>query len=64
VKVVVDHDKCQGHGRCYELSPEVFSPDDDGYVVLNIPGDLPADLEQKARTAVLNCPENALSLSD
>ena len=64
MKVVVDNSKCQGHGRCYELSPEVFAPDDDGYVVLNIEGDIPADLQQKARTAVLNCPENALSVAD
>ena len=64
MKVIVDNSKCQGHGRCYDLSPEVFDADDDGYVLLNIEGDLPADLEQKARTAVLNCPENALSLAD
>jgi ferredoxin len=64
VKVIVDNSKCQGHGRCYDLSPEVFDADEDGYVLLNIEGDIPADLEQKARTAVLNCPENALSLSE
>jgi ferredoxin len=64
VKVVVDHSKCQGHGRCYDLSPEVFAADEDGYVLLNIEGDVPADLESKARTAVLNCPERALSVSE
>ena len=64
MKVVVDNSKYQGHGRCYDLSPEVFAADEDGYVLLNIEGDIPADLEHKARTAVLNCPENALSLSD
>ena len=64
MKVIVDNSKCQGHGRCYDLSPEVFAADDDGYVLLNIDGEIPADLEQKARTAVLNCPENALSIAD
>lgn len=64
MKVVVDNSRCQGHGRCYDLSPEVFAADDDGYVLLNIDGEIPADLEQKARTAVLNCPENALSIAD
>ena len=64
MRVVVDNSKCQGHGRCYDLSPEVFAANDDGYVLLNIEGDIPADLEQKARTAVLNCPENALSLAE
>jgi ferredoxin len=64
LKVVVDNSKCQGHGRCYDLSPEVFGADQDGYVLLNIEGDIPADLEHKARTAVLNCPENALSIAE
>ena len=62
--MIVDNSKCQGHGRCYDLSPEVFDADEDGYVLLNIDGEIPADLEQKARTAVLNCPENALSLAE
>ena len=64
MRVIVDNSKCQGHGRCYDLSPEVFAADEDGYVLLNIEGDIPADLEQKARTAVLNCPENALSIAE
>ena len=45
MRVVVDHGKCQGHGRCYDLSPEVFGADDDGYVLLNIDGDIPAGLD-------------------
>ena len=64
MKITLDSGKCQGHGRCYDLSPEVFAADGDGYVLLNIEGDIPAELEHKARTAVLNCPENALSLAD
>ena len=64
MKVVVDHDRCQGHGRCYDLAPEVFAADDDGYVELVAPGDVPAGLEAKARLAVNNCPERALSLTD
>lgn len=62
MKVVVDHGSCQGHGRCYDLAPEVFAADDEGYVVLVAEGDLPAELEAQAQTAVRNCPERALSL--
>ena len=62
MKVVVDHERCQGHGRCYDLAPEVFGADDDGYVLLLVPGDVPDALEPSAHRAVANCPERALSL--
>jgi len=64
MRIVVDHEKCQGHGRCYDLAPEVFGADNDGYVELLVTGDVPPALEAKARTAVNNCPERALSLTD
>ena len=64
MKVVVDHERCQGHGRCYDLAPEVFAADDDGYVELLVPGDVPADLEGKARLAANNCPERAITTVD
>jgi ferredoxin len=63
VKVVVDLGLCQGHGRCYDLAPLVFSADDDGYVELVPPdGEVAPQLEAQARAAVNNCPERALSL--
>jgi ferredoxin len=62
MRVVVDHGSCQGHGRCYDLAPEVFGADDEGYVVLLVEGELAAELEAPAQTAVRNCPERALSL--
>jgi ferredoxin len=64
VKVIVDREKCQGHGRCYDLGPDVFSSDEDGYVELLIDATVPTELEQQARVAVLNCPESALSISE
>ena len=30
MKVHVDEDRCEGHGRCYALAPAVFEPDDLG----------------------------------
>ena len=62
MRVIVDHDRCQGHGRCYDLAPEVFGADDEGYVVLLAEGDLPDELVEPARKGVLNCPEQALTL--
>jgi ferredoxin len=62
MRVVVDHDRCQGHGRCYDLAPEVFGADDEGYVELLVAGELPPDAEGPAHLAVANCPERALVL--
>ena len=30
MRVRVDRDRCQGHGRCYSLAPELFEPDEVG----------------------------------
>ena len=30
MKVRVDQEKCQGHGRCYALAPDLFESDDYG----------------------------------
>ena len=64
MKVVVDMDKCTGHGRCYAVAPTVFTCDDSGYAELLHDGDLSPELEDAARRAVLNCPESAITLVD
>ena len=63
MRVLIDPEFCQGHGRCYDLAPKVFGEDEDGYaVLLRDGGDVPPELEDDARLAVANCPEEALSL--
>jgi ferredoxin len=64
VKVHVDQEKCQGHGRCYALAPEVFEPDDIGNGVEIGDGVVPPELEETARRAVENCPEQAIELEE
>ena len=61
VKIVLDADRCTGHGRCYSLAPELFDSDDEGHSVLIAP-EVPAGLESQARLAVENCPEACISL--
>jgi ferredoxin len=61
VKIVLDADRCTGHGRCYSLAPELFDCDDEGHSVV-IASEVPAGLEGKARLAVENCPETCISL--
>jgi ferredoxin len=62
VKVRIDPDRCQGHGRCYDLAPELFGEDDEGYGQVLNGGIVPAGAESQARLAVLNCPESAIEL--
>ena len=60
MKLRLDTELCQGHGRCYSLAPELFSCDDEGHAVLLVEGEVPTELEAAARTAVDNCPEYAI----
>jgi ferredoxin len=62
MRVNLDTEKCQGHNRCYALAPELFDVDDYGTAVLLIDGDIPSELQEKARLAVANCPEYAITL--
>lgn len=62
MRVQLDIDKCQGHNRCYALAPELFDVDDYGTAVLLVDGEIPAELEDKARLAVANCPEYAITI--
>jgi ferredoxin len=62
MKASVDPDRCQGHARCWDICPEVFSLDDEGHSYVPVP-EVPPELEDKARQAEDNCPERAITLS-
>lgn len=67
MKIVIDEHRCQAHGRCYAIAPEVFEPvDDDGHsgVLLD---ELPAndtDLLATVAEAGANCPEHAITVDE
>lgn len=63
MRVHVDTVKCQGHNRCYALAPELFDVDDYGTAIVLGDGSATPDLEAKARLAVANCPEFAITLT-
>ena len=63
MKVTVDEDRCAGYGMCLTLCPEVFEMTDDGWAVAD-PEDVPAGLEDAARDAITNCPEQAIRQID
>jgi ferredoxin len=60
MKVVVDAELCQGHARCWEICPEVFTLDEEGHSQA-IVGVVPTELEPQVSEAVANCPERAIS---
>ena len=62
MKLQINTDACQGHGRCYDLAPELFGEDDEGYGQVLGDGIVPPDREREARLAVANCPERAIQL--
>ena len=62
MRISLDANACQGHGRCYALAPDLFGCDDEGYSELLAPGELPAECEADARLAADSCPEFAISV--
>ena len=64
MRIRVDSEKCQGHNRCYALAPELFDVDDYGTATALDDGNVPAGMEDKAKLAIDNCPEFAISVVD
>ncbi len=64
MKVSIDEDRCEGHGRCYAIAPEVFVPDDIGNAQVVGDGQVAPEHDEKARLAVANCPEVAITIEE
>ena len=61
MRVTVNAQLCSGQGRCYVLSSELFTSDDDGYCAeRGTSWEVPAGLEDVARLAADSCPEGAI----
>src|SRR4030081_234271 len=59
--LTIDRIKCDGHGLCAELLPELIRLDDWGYPII-APGPVPQRLVPLAERAVSTCPVLALAL--
>jgi len=59
--IAIDRIRCDGHGVCAELFPEMIELDDWGYPIIAAPGVL-EELRGHARRAVNSCPMLALRL--
>jgi ferredoxin len=63
MRLLIDEGRCSGHGRCYSLAPTLFESDDEGRGVV-LADAVSDDQLEAARSAVLNCPEQAISIVD
>lgn len=59
--VAVDRIRCDGHGLCAELLPELIRLDDWGYPIIAL-GPVPEALLALAQKAVQSCPVLALAV--
>lgn len=62
MKLQINSERCQGHGRCYDLAPDLFGDDDEGYGMVLHDGVVPPGREHDARRAAANCPERAIEV--
>jgi ferredoxin len=61
VALAIDRIKCDGHGVCADLVPELIELDDWGYPIIRA-GAIPPSVVPHARRAVSGCPTLALRL--
>ncbi|WP_225633007.1 ferredoxin [Streptomyces solaniscabiei] len=61
MRITVDMNLCESHGQCVFAAPEIFSFDDDDYLVYeSAPRDALLDRAEKAAAV---CPVRAITLS-
>jgi ferredoxin len=63
MRAIVDHTRCNAHGRCFNVAPDLFDVDDDGYSVVDEMV-VPAGRAEDAREAAGACPSQAIALVD
>lgn len=64
MKLQLDSELCQGHGRCYALASALFDADDEGFAVQLVDGEIPKDQEDDAQLCADNYPEFAITVTD
>jgi ferredoxin len=64
MRIRIDEARCEGHGRCYAVAPELFEPDEIGNGRVIGDGTVPPGLAGAARRAFDNCPEEAITLEE
>jgi ferredoxin len=60
MKVEVNHDRCEGHGKCVIAAPGIFELRDDdlSYVLVD---EVPAEQRERVDRAIRLCPRQAIA---
>lgn len=61
MKIAADLARCEGHGLCEEVAPDMYELDDDAIVVVVHP-EVPSSLEKLAEVGARVCPVAALKV--
>ena len=63
MRIELDQPRCEGHGLCEEVAPDLVHLDDEGELIIDIAEiEVGSDEEHHAQEAVRICPVTALSL--
>ena len=62
MRIEVERERCEAHGICESLAPEVFRLDDDD--VLHYDATPDEAVREKVQRAVASCPAQAIRLLD
>jgi ferredoxin len=64
MRVTVDAHLCSGQGRCYVVSPKLFTSDEEGFCAeRGTEREVPAGMDAAAQLAVDSCPEGAIKVN-
>lgn len=63
MKIEVDEILCAGHAVCEEVAPDLFRVDENGLARVLV-DEVPAEAVERAQTAVMRCPADAIRLVD
>jgi ferredoxin len=63
IKLILDRARCEGHGLCEDVAPQLLHIDDDGYAAIDV-DEINAKNLAEAQAAARVCPVAALKLVD
>jgi ferredoxin len=63
MRIILDQDRCMGHGQCELVAPDLFKLDADG--IAQVLAEHPDDNQLKRlEEAIRRCPEAVISIED
>lgn len=64
MKLRVHAGRCEGHGSCYLIDPDLFQLDDNGFIAVADGSEVPPGQEEAAAEGAAACPVLALTVED